>query len=69
MAALQELALPYDVDAAHLEEGCRQDMLLLAAYLFAALPQLLPRATLDFSARLGETQVGGGLAGGRLRGV
>jgi hypothetical protein len=32
-------------------------MLLLVAYLFTALPQLLPRAALDFTCKLGDQQV------------
>jgi hypothetical protein len=53
----QELCLPYEVSAADLDEAEPQAMLLLVAYLFTALPQLLPRAALDFSCKLGDQQV------------
>lgn len=54
---LQELCLPYEVSAGDLDEAEPQAMLLLVTYLFTALPQLLPRATLDFSCKLGDQQV------------
>lgn len=57
MLLLQELCLPYEVSAADLDEAEPQAMLLLVTYLFTALPQLLPRATLDFSCKLGDQQV------------
>lgn len=53
----QELCLPYDLCAADLDEAEPLGMLLLVCYLFTALPQLLPRATLDFSCKLGDQQV------------
>jgi hypothetical protein len=53
----QELCLPYDLCAADLDEAEPLGMLLLVCYLFTALPQLLPRATLDFSCKLGDRQV------------
>lgn len=54
---LQELCLPYELSAADLEESEPLAMLLLVTYLFTALPQLLPRATLEFTCKLGEQQV------------
>lgn len=53
----QELCLPYELSLAELNEEDPSGMLLLVVYLFTALPQLLPRATLDFKCRLGESQV------------
>lgn len=53
----QELCLPYDLCAADLDEAEPLGTLLLVCYLFTALPQLLPRATLDFSCKLGDQQV------------
>lgn len=50
--------MPYEVTAADLEEAEPQAMLLLVTYLFTALPQLLPRATLEFGCGLGDRQVG-----------
>lgn len=50
--------MPYEVTAADLEEAEPQAMLLLVTYLFTALPQLLPRATLEFGCGLGDEQVG-----------
>jgi hypothetical protein len=54
---LQELCLPFEVTAADLEEAEPGHMLLLVTYLFTALPQLLPCATLEFHCKLGEEQV------------
>ncbi|KAF6261116.1 hypothetical protein COO60DRAFT_1637017 [Scenedesmus sp. NREL 46B-D3] len=54
--ALQELCLPYELSAAELDEADPTSMLLLVTYLFTALPQLLPRATLDFKCKLGSTR-------------
>lgn len=54
---LQELCLPYELSAADIDEAEPQAMLLFVTYLFTALPQLLPRATLDFSCKLGDQQV------------
>lgn len=56
-APLQELCLPYEVTAADLDEADPSSMLMLVTYLFTALPQLLPRATLDFTCKLAEQQV------------
>jgi hypothetical protein len=54
---VQELCLPYELSAAELDEADPTSMLLFVTYLFTALPQLLPRATLDFKCKLGEHQV------------
>jgi hypothetical protein len=54
---LQELCLPYELSIAELDEADPSSMLLFVTYLFTALPQLLPRATLDFKCKLGEHQV------------
>ena len=35
---------------------CR-DMVLLVLYLYQTLPQLVPKATLDFAGKLGDKQV------------
>lgn len=56
-AGVQELCLPYELCAADIDEAEPLSMLLLVTYLFTALPQLLPRATLDFSCKLGDQQV------------
>lgn len=56
LLSVQELCLPYEVSAADLDEAEPQAMLLLVAYLFTALPQLLPRAALDFICKLGDQQ-------------
>jgi hypothetical protein len=58
---MQELCLPYELTAADLEEAEPQAMLLLVTYLFTALPQLLPRATLEFECGLGDKQVSRGM--------
>eukprot|EP00775_Hariotina_reticulata_P012144 gene12144-12282_t len=55
--AMQELCLPFELTAADIEEAEAGHMLLLVTYLFTALPQLLPCATLDFHCKLGEEQV------------
>ncbi|KAF8055917.1 CFAP47 [Scenedesmus sp. PABB004] len=52
-----ELCLPYELTAAELEEGEPVGMVLLLTFLFGALPQLLPRASLDFACTLGQQQV------------
>lgn len=49
--------MPYELTAADLEEAEPQAMLLLVTYLFTALPQLLPQATLEFECGLGDKQV------------
>jgi hypothetical protein len=53
----QELCLPYELCAADIDEAEPLSIMLLVTYLFTALPQLLPRATLDFSCKLGDQQV------------
>lgn len=52
---VQELCLPYELSASDLDEA--EPQVLLATYLFTALPQFLPRATLDFTCKLGDQQV------------
>eukprot|EP00878_Enallax_costatus_P022301 GHUV01023648.1.p1 GENE.GHUV01023648.1~~GHUV01023648.1.p1 ORF type:complete len:120 (-),score=16.96 GHUV01023648.1:736-1095(-) len=54
---LQELCLPYEVSASDLDEADPSNLLMLVTYLFTALPQLLPRATLEFTCKLAEQQV------------
>jgi hypothetical protein len=54
---VQELRLPYELCAADIDEAEPLSTMLLVTYLFTALPQLLPRATLDFSCKLGDQQV------------
>ena len=53
----KELNLGYDLSVAELDEADPGSMTLLAAYLFTTLPQLLPRAMIEFECKLGEQQV------------
>lgn len=54
---LQELGLPYDLTTEDIVTPEPSEMLVLVLYLFQTLPQFLPRTTVEFKCRLGETQV------------
>jgi hypothetical protein len=53
---LNELRLPFAVEASEIASPCGRDMLFLLLFLYQYLPQLMPCATIDFSGRLSEAQ-------------
>ncbi|MEW5300161.1 MAG: hypothetical protein WDW36_003110 [Sanguina aurantia] len=54
---LAELGLPFDITPCEVCEPDPREMLILVLYLYLTLPQFVPRATVDFHCKLGETQV------------
>jgi hypothetical protein len=54
----QDLGLAYEVGVEELESPEAVESLLLVAYLYQALPQLIPRATVEFQCKIAEAQVG-----------
>jgi hypothetical protein len=55
----QDLGLPYDLSASDIADPSAKEMLVLLLYLYQTLPQFMPRTTVEFGCRLGETMVGG----------
>lgn len=53
---VRQLELPMTFTATELLEANVDEVVLLLAYLFQTLPQLAPRTTIEFSAKLGEVQ-------------
>lgn len=51
---MQELGLAYPLSISDLEEPSARELMLLVLYLYQALPQFVPRSTLEFNCKLGE---------------
>ncbi len=53
----QDLGLPYEISVEDIIYPNAQDMMVFVLYLHHTLPQFVPRASIDFACKLGETQV------------
>ncbi|MEW5311269.1 MAG: hypothetical protein WDW38_002999 [Sanguina aurantia] len=54
---LAELGLSFDITPCEMCEPDPREMMILVLYLYLTLPQFVPRTTIDFHCKLGETQV------------
>lgn len=63
----QDLGLPYEISVEDIIYPNAQDMMVFVLYLHHTLPQFVPRASIDFACKLGETQVRVSLAGSARR--
>jgi hypothetical protein len=55
---LQDLGLPYEITVEDILRPSPIDMMVFVLYLHQTLPQFVPRSSIDFACKLGETQVG-----------
>ncbi|KAG2493472.1 hypothetical protein HYH03_008289 [Edaphochlamys debaryana] len=53
---MTDLGLPYEITVDDIVDPDPQDMMVFVLYLHHTLPQFVPRATIDFACKLGETQ-------------
>ena len=54
---MAELGLPFEVKAEELSDPDAKEMLVLVLYLYQTLPQFVPKTSIEFACKLGETVV------------